>query len=83
MPHKYTYPDSEVLRNKFDLRDPIAAHTMETRLAYQRVAELVQNPVQGTFDLDHLLEINRGRCRTCTSEPATSGTSRPVRRTPD
>lgn len=59
MPHKYTYPNSEVLRNKFGLQDPIAAHTMETRLAYQRVAELVRNPVQGNFDLNHLLEINR------------------------
>jgi cell filamentation protein len=54
----YTYPDSTILRNKFDLRDPIQAHTMETRLAYQRVAELVQNPVQGNYDLKHLLEIN-------------------------
>jgi len=59
MPHKYTYPNSEVLRNKFGLQDRVAAHTMETRLAYQRVAELVRNPVQGNFDLDHLLEINR------------------------
>lgn len=59
MPNKYTYPDSEVLRNSFDLRDPIAAHTMETRLAFARVTQLIQNPVQGNFDLDHLLEINR------------------------
>ena len=59
MPDKYTYPASEVLRNKFGLEDSVAAHTMETRLAYQRAAELVQNPVQGDFDLKHLLEINR------------------------
>jgi cell filamentation protein len=55
----YTYPDSSVLRNKFGLQDPVQAHTMETRLAYQRVTELVQDPVQGNFDLKHLLEINR------------------------
>ncbi|MFG1905255.1 Fic/DOC family protein [Kribbella sp. NPDC048928] len=54
----YTYPNSTVLRNKFGLQDPIQAHTMETRLAYQRVAELAQHPVQGNYDLKHLLEIN-------------------------
>jgi cell filamentation protein len=59
MPSKYTYPDSEVLRNKFGLQDSVAAHTMETRLAYVRVADLVENPVQGNFNLEHLLEINR------------------------
>ncbi|MGW7686087.1 Fic/DOC family protein [Kribbella sp. NPDC054772] len=55
----YVYPNSTVLRNKFGLQDELAAHTMETRLAYVRIAELVQNPVQGDYDLAHLLEINR------------------------
>ena len=59
MPNKYTYPDSEVLRNKHNLTDPAQAHIMETRLAFQRVAQLAADPVDGRFDLDHYLEINQ------------------------
>ncbi|HWD82888.1 MAG TPA: Fic family protein [Kribbella sp.] len=59
MPNKYTYPNSEVLRNKFGLTDSVAAHTMETRLTYIRAAELLRSPVAGKFDERHLLEIHR------------------------
>ncbi|GAA1579057.1 hypothetical protein GCM10009804_39430 [Kribbella hippodromi] len=84
MPSKYTYPDSEVLRNKFGLQDAQEAHVMETRLAYVRAAELVQNPVQGNYDLKHLIcSMSTAGCsRTCTTGPGSSATCRRTRRPP-
>ena len=59
MPDRYTYPDSEVLRNLEGIEDPAAAHAAETTFAYQRLVELEQHPIPGQFDLPHLQAIHR------------------------
>lgn len=52
----YTYPGSPVLRNKLDLRDPVAFDRIERRLVVQRIREGVP---RGNFDLAHLKAIHR------------------------
>lgn len=54
----YLYDGTGVLRNKFGVSDPSAAHDLETRLAYQRLVELAAAPVAGSFDLRHLQAIH-------------------------
>jgi len=55
----YVYPDSEVLRNKADLRDEAALDAFEADVTAVRMVELVNNPIQGNFDLKHLCAVHR------------------------
>lgn len=55
----YVYPDSEVLRNKADLRDQAALDAFEADASAVRMVELVNNPIQGKFDLAHLCAMHR------------------------
>lgn len=59
MPDRYTYKGTEILRNKFGITDPLAAHELETRVAYQQLVEFSEHPIPGDFDLDHLRAIHR------------------------
>jgi cell filamentation protein len=54
----YCYPDSDVLINKLDIRDSERLHEAERRLSALRLLELVDNPVKGKFDLQHLAKIH-------------------------
>ena len=54
MPHRYTYPGTEVLRNRFEISEPSAVHELETRVAYQRLTERSARPIPGDYDLAHL-----------------------------
>jgi cell filamentation protein len=42
---EYTYPDSSVLRNKFDIQEPSAASEKEYQLSAERVLELSVKPI--------------------------------------
>ena len=55
----YVYPGTEVLRNKADIRDQEALDSFEADATAVRMLELIDNPVQGTFDLPHLCAIHR------------------------
>jgi len=55
----YCYPDSFVLRNKLDLREPEALERAERRLTSARIAEIMDFPIKGKFDLKHLCAIHR------------------------
>lgn len=55
----YVYPGSEVLRNKADIRDPIALDAFEADATAVRMLELIDHPMQGVFDLKHLCAIHR------------------------
>lgn len=55
----YVYPDSEVLRNKADLRDQAALDAFEADASAVRMVELANNPIQGKFDLAHLCAMHR------------------------
>lgn len=55
----YTFPDSEILRNKADLHDQAALDAFEADATAIRLLELIEHPIQGNFDLAHLRAIHR------------------------
>ena len=55
----YVYPDTGVLRNKADIRDQAALDAFEADATAVRMLELLDNPIQGVFDLKHLCAIHR------------------------
>lgn len=55
----YVYPGSEVLLNKADIREQGALEAFEADATAVRMLELIDNPIQGIFDLKHLCAIHR------------------------
>jgi len=55
----YCYPDTGVLINKFGIKDNIKLEAVERDLTGLRILELKENPIQGSFDLDHLRKIHK------------------------
>lgn len=56
---KYCYPQTNVLRNKFDIKNAGLLQDAEQVLSSQRLLELVAIPVLGNFDLEHLKKIHK------------------------
>lgn len=54
----YVFPGTEVLRNKADIREQSALDLFEADATAMRMLELIENPIQGTFDLQHLCAIH-------------------------
>ena len=54
----YCYPDSNVLKNKFEITELGLLHEIEREMTMVRVADLMQSPLRGTFDLKHLCDIH-------------------------
>jgi cell filamentation protein len=55
----YVYPGTEVLRNKADIQDQDLLDAFEADVTALRMLELLENPIQGKFDFQHLAEIHR------------------------
>lgn len=55
----YCYPDSDVLINKLGIKAEEMLNQYERRLVAIRQAELIENPIVGNLDFDHLKEIHR------------------------
>lgn len=55
----YCYPDSSVLKNKLDIRDPALLRRVEADLSSARQAEIFRTPVVGRFTATHLCNIHR------------------------
>lgn len=55
----YTYPDSEILKNKAELHDQAALDAFEADATAIRLLEMIEHPVPGNFDLAHLQAIHR------------------------
>lgn len=55
----YCYPDSSVLKNKLDIRDPALLRKVEADLSSARQAETFRTPVVGRFTATHLCNIHR------------------------
>jgi len=55
----YCYPDSYVLRNKFDIRDAQTLNAAEREFTSAKLAYLKEHPIKGQFDLKHLRAIHR------------------------
>lgn len=56
---KYCYKGSDILINKLDIRDGDRLKIAEKRLTMIRVLELLDNPIEGNFDLENLRNIHR------------------------
>ena len=54
----YLYPGTSVLKNLRGLTDPQQLERFEARRTHQRIAELIDNPLVGEFDLAHLKAIH-------------------------
>lgn len=55
----YCYPDSDVLINKLNIREQEKLHTFERKLTMLRLLELIDQPLEGKFDFNHLKKIHR------------------------
>ena len=55
----YAYPETRVLRNLLDIRDPVALEAFEADVTIHRLAELHAYPVTGRFDAAHLKVIHK------------------------
>ena len=55
----YCYPDSSVLKNKLDIRDPALLRKVEADLSTARHAEIFHIPVAGLSTSTHLSTIHR------------------------
>ena len=55
----YCYRDSNVLKNRFGLRDGAKLRAVEADISLLRQRELLENPVQGRFTASHLCRIHR------------------------
>lgn len=61
MNSQYTYPGTDVLINKADIRDPEVLHNFERGRTALRHIEQEIIPIKGNFDLDHLKAIHKKR----------------------
>jgi cell filamentation protein len=55
----YLYPGTSVLKNLRGLTDPKQLARLEARRTQQRLAELIDNPLSGGFDVAHLKAVHR------------------------
>jgi cell filamentation protein len=55
----YLYPGKKILRNLRGLTDPELLRRFEARQTHRRIAELIDTPAPGRFDVAHLKAIHR------------------------
>lgn len=56
---KYCYPNSNILKNKFNITDEEKLELAEREYTSLSIAEIKINPIRGNFDLLHLQDIHR------------------------
>ncbi|MGM9937188.1 MAG: Fic/DOC family protein [Candidatus Ornithomonoglobus sp.] len=55
----YCYPDSNVLRNRLNIRDKDELSSVEHEVSFVRIIELAENPILGKFTKHHLMQIHK------------------------
>ena len=55
----YCYPDTNVLINKFHIKDDAELDEIERGITYTKTAVYMQNPISGKFDFEHFCAIHR------------------------
>lgn len=55
----YCYPGTHVLLNKFDILDQRDLMAVERRVSGARHMQLLENPIEGNFNLEHLQAIHK------------------------
>jgi cell filamentation protein len=58
MDRVYCYPNSNVLINKLGITDIEKLYDVERKLTSLRILELLENPINGKFDFEHLKKIH-------------------------
>jgi len=55
----YCYPDSNVLKNKLNIRDNKLLKTAEEEITLIKQMELLKKPIKGNFSKSHLMNIHK------------------------
>ena len=55
----YCYPNSDVLINKLNIHDRDKLREAERKLTMLRLMDLLEKPVTGKFDFEHLRNIHK------------------------
>ena len=55
----YCYPDSNVLKNKLNIRDNRLLKTAEEEITLIKQMELLKNPIKGNFSKAHFMNIHK------------------------
>lgn len=55
----YFYPNTEVLKNKKGIMDYNELKKVEAEVTFEKLVELYEKPIEGTFDKEHLCGIHR------------------------
>lgn len=55
----YCYPDSNMLKNKLNIRDNKLLKTAEEEITLIKQMELLKNPIKGNFSKSHLMNIHK------------------------
>ncbi len=55
----YCYPDSNILKNKLNIRDNKLLKTAEEEITLIKQMELLKNPIKGNFSKAHLMNIHK------------------------
>lgn len=58
MKDPYLYPNTEVLVNKFDIKDNNELNSLEADFTSSRLKDIIQNGIPGNFNLEHLLKFH-------------------------
>lgn len=58
MKDPYLYPNTEILINKFNVKDPSELSSMEADFTSSRLKDIIQYGIEGNFDLEHLLKYH-------------------------
>lgn len=55
----YCYPNTDILINKLNIKDEKFLYDTERKLVSLRIDELIDNPIKGDFDFNHLKSIHK------------------------
>lgn len=55
----YFYPGTNVLKNKMNITDHDELKQKEAEISFEKLVELYENPIQGSFDKEHLKAIHK------------------------
>lgn len=58
MKDPYLYPNTEILVNKFDIKDSNEFNSLEADFTSSRLKDIIQNGIPGDFNLEHLLKFH-------------------------
>ncbi len=56
--NSYFYPGTDILINKLDIRDQETLDKRDAELSFERLVELYENPIEGSFNAEHLRNIH-------------------------